>query len=321
MRSITIIVALLFLTTLNCTAKTIVVAADGSGDFKTVQAAFNAVPTHSRQPFTIYVKNGTYREKLHLDSSKTFVTLKGESAFNTILVFNDHTGKVSPRGDTINTKTSYTFLVEAENFVAKNITFRNDAGINAGQAVAVEARGDKETFINCRFTGAQDILYLNNINSRQYYQECYFEGSTDFIFGSATAWFESCHIHSIKNSYITAASTPNDHPYGFIFNNCVLTADTGINRVFLGRPWRPFSCVCFIHCYLDRHILPEGWSNWNKTENYKTVRYTEYGNYGPGAVNANRVAWSSQLTDPQAAQLTPGKVLSGWDVEQLINQQ
>lgn len=297
----------------NAQTKTVTVAQDGSGNYKTVQAALDAVPNGNGKPFVIYVKDGLYREKLHLDAEKKFVELVGESRFNTILTYDDHPGKVSPKGDSINTRTSYSFLIAADNFKARNITFRNDAGFTAGQAVAVECRGDKAVFTDCRFIGNQDILFLNSETSRQYYKDCYIEGTTDFIFGAATAWFEGCHIHSKKNSHITAASTPQEHPYGFVFYDCTLTGDSSLHAVSLGRPWRPYSWVTYIHCYMGQQIKAEGFSNWNKTESYKTARYSEYQSYGPGAATTGRVGWEKQLTPAQADQITIKNVLGGWE--------
>jgi pectinesterase len=289
--------------------KKIVVAKDGSGNYTTVQAAFDAVPVNNKQPVAIFVKSGVYKEKLHLDSTKDFVTLTGEDKFTTILTYDDHTGKLSPKGDTINTYTSQTFLMRAAGFTAMNITFENNAGFTAGQAVAAHVYGDQAVFRNCRFLGNQDVLFTVSANSHQYYERCYIEGSTDFIFGAATVWFEQCHIHSKKNSHVTAASTPKEHPYGYVFNECVLTADTMWRNVSLGRPWRPFASVSYIHCYIDRHIKPEGWSNWNTTENYKTTRYAEFENYGPGANPSARVSWARQLTAEEVKMITVDNVL------------
>ncbi|WP_431210550.1 pectinesterase family protein [Puia sp. P3] len=162
--------------------------------------------------------------------------------------------------------------------------------------------------------GNQDILFLNSSRSRQLYKDCYIEGTTDFIFGSATAWFTGCHIHSRKNSYVTAASTPMDHAYGFVFYDCTLTADSGLDRVYLGRPWRPYADVVYMNCYLGAHIVREGWSGWNKTDNWKTARYAEYGDYGPGGGVAGRVSWSKQLSDAEAGGITPRVVFGDWDV-------
>jgi pectinesterase len=297
--------------------KKITVAQDGTGDYRTVQAAFNAIPLKNNSRTVVYVKNGLYREKVQLDSGKNFVELVGESRFNTILTFDDHPGKVNLKGDSINTRSSYSFRVNANDFVARDITFRNDAGFTAGQAVAVESRGDRAVFLDCRFIGNQDILFLNSETSRQYYKNCYIEGTTDFIFGAATAWFEGCHIHSKKNSHITAASTPQNHPVGFVFNDCTLTGDSSLHMVSLGRPWRPYSMVVYMHCYIGQQVKPEGWSNWNKTESYKTARYAEYQNYGPGAATIPRVSWSKQLTPAEADQLTIQKIFPGWDPQKM----
>jgi pectinesterase len=292
--------------------KQIVVAPDGSGNYKTVQAAFDAVPANNKKPLTIYVKNGTYREKLHLDSGKNFVELKGESRFYTILIFDDHTGKNDPNGKPINTQTSHSIIISADNFTARNITFANDAGFTAGQAVALDSRGDKAQYYNCRIVGNQDILLLNNEKGRQYFKDCYIEGTTDYIFGAAPAWFENCHIHSKKNSHVTAASTPQGNTYGFVFNDCVLTGDSSLHTVSLGRPWRPYSMVIYMHCYIGQQVKAEGWSNWNQTESYKTARYAEYQNYGPGSATKGRVPWSKQLSDIEAANISIKNVLGGW---------
>ena len=298
---------------LSAQKKELTVATDGSEKYKTVQAALDAVPLKNKKPVTIYIKNGIYKEKLHLDSSKNFVTLIGEDKFKTILTYDDHPGKSSVTGEPVNTRTSWSFKVMADNFTAKNITFQNDAGFTAGQAVAMESDGDKTVFKNCRFIGNQDILFTNNPDSRQYYEDCYIEGTTDFIFGSSTAWFERCHIHSKKNSHVTAASTPQDHPFGYIFNDCVLTGDTSLHNVSLGRPWRPYASVTYIHCYIGEHIKPEGWSNWNNTDNYKTTRYAEYENYGPSADPEKRVEWSKQLTTEEIKKYTLKNIFGNWN--------
>lgn len=292
--------------------KIIIVSQDGSGQYTTVQAALDAVPLNNKTPITIFVKNGTYKEKLHLDSSKSYVTLTGEDRFNTILTYDDHTGKVTSGGKVIDTRTSASFVVKANDFTAENITIQNDAGFTAGQAVGLEVQGNRAIIRNCRITGNQDILFMSSAKSRQYYENCYIEGTTDFIFGDATAWFEKCHIHSRKDSHVTAASTPQEHTYGYVFYDCVLTGDTTLHRVSLGRPWRPYGSVTYIRCYLDKHIMPEGWANWNNTESYKTARYAEYKNYGPGSDTSQRVSWARQLTDEEVKKYTLQNVLGDW---------
>ena len=290
----------------------IVVAQDGTGDYRTVQAALDAVPLSNRQRIAIFIRSGRYREKLHLDSSKDLVSLTGEDEFNTILCYDDHPGMVSPQGDSINTRNSYSFLVKGNDFSASQITFCNEAGFSAGQAVALDVEGDRAVFRDCRIMGNQDVLFLNSEHSRQYYRHCYIEGTTDFIFGAATAWFEDCHIHSKKDSHVTAASTPKDHPYGFVFYDCMLTGDTAIHKATLGRPWRPWGYVAYIHSYIGGHIRPEGWSNWNNTDNYKTARYGEYKNYGPGADVASRFSWCRQFTDKEASAITIKNIFGDW---------
>lgn len=291
----------------------ITVAQDGSGDYKTVQKAFDAIPSNNHKPFLIFIKDGIYKEKLVLDSTKSFVTLLGEDQFSTILTYDDHTGKRSPQGDTISTYTSQSFLEAACNFTAKNITFQNDAGFSAGQAVAIQITGDKARFFNCRFVGNQDVLFPSKANTRQYFDHCYIEGTTDFIFGPSIAWFEGCHINSKKNSHITAASTPKENQFGYVFNNCVLTGDSSLHSVSLGRPWRPYANVVYMHCYVGQHIKPEGWSNWNKTENYLTARYAEYKNYGPSSDVSPRVKWAKQLSDSEAQKFRVLNVLNDWN--------
>lgn len=294
----------------------ITVAQDGSGNFKTVQAALDAIPSNNQKPVLIFIRRGIYKEKLDLDSTKQFVTLLGEDPFSTVLTYDDHTGKLSPKGDTINTYSSQSFLEAANNFTAKNITFQNDAGFSAGQAVAIQITGDKSGFFDCRFIGNQDVLFPSKANTCQYFDHCYIEGTTDFIFGPSTAWFESCHIHSKKNSHVTAASTPKENEYGYVFRNCVLTGDSSLHSVSLGRPWRPYANVVYMHCYIGQHIKPEGWSNWSNTQNYLTARYAEYKNYGPSSDASARLKWAKQLTDEEAAKYTITTVLKGWNPDE-----
>src|SRR6476469_1332349 len=211
------IILLLFSIHLFGQQKRMIVAKDGTGNFTSLQSAFDAIPLNNKKPVVVFVKKGIYHEKLHLDSSKNFVTLEGEDRFATILSYDDHTGKISPRGDTINTYSSQSFLLKANDFTAKNISFQNDAGFSAGQAVAIQIISDRDRFLNCRFLGNQDVLFPSKANTRQYFEHCYIEGTTDFIFGPSTAWFEACHIHSKKNSHVTAASTPKEFAYGYVF--------------------------------------------------------------------------------------------------------
>jgi len=282
-------------------ADPITVAQDGSGTYRTVQEAVDAVPNQAQKTVTILIKKGTYREKLVVPTLKTHIKLVGESADNTVLTFNDHTGDAAGH----DTYSSHSVLVQANDFAAENITFENNAGYTAGQAVALHVEGDRCAFRNCRVVGNQDILFLATGHTRQYFKDCYLEGTTDFIFGASTAVFDHCIIKSKKNSFITAASTPVEQPYGFVFLNCKLTADTTLaKKVHLGRPWRPSAKVVFLNTEMGAHIAPSGWDNWKKPENEKTAYFAEFNSTGPGAKPAVRVAWSHQLTAKEAKQYT-----------------
>lgn len=294
-------------------AKRIVVSQDGTGDYRTVQDAFNAIPLNNKKLLEIFIKKGVYKEKLHLDSTKNAVVIIGEDPVQTVLTYDDHTGTIAPDGTAINTMTSQTLYIKADDVKVQNITIENTAGFNAGQAVAVRVQGDRVFFLNCRILGFQDTLFTSGENSRQYYKNCFIQGSTDFIFGSSTALFDDCILRSKKNSHVTAASTPKDHEFGYVFRNCRLVADTGLNKVSLGRPWRPYASVTYITCKIDGHIFPEGWDNWKNPENEKTVRYAEYKNTGPGADTSARVKWSHQLTDEEVKQYTTRNILINWN--------
>jgi pectinesterase len=130
--------------------------------------------------------------------------------------------------------------------------------------------------------------------------------------------FKNCHIHSKKNSHVTAASTPREIPFGFVFLSCKLTADTNVNKVSLGRPWQPNASVAYVHCELGNHIIPEGWHNWKNPDNEKTARFAEFENYGPGANTASRVSWSKQLTKEDSEKYNVENILGEWGKE-LIN--
>jgi len=293
----------------------ITVALDGSGDYKSVQAAFDAIPTGNTKPVTIFVRKGTYKERLVLDVRKDFISLIGEDKLTTILTFDNHTGRRLANGDTINTRTSASFFVYASDFTAENITFENNAGFDAGQAVAVFANGDHLKFLNCRLIGFQDVLFCSGVGSRQFYKDCYIEGTTDFIFGPSTAVFQNCLIHSKKNSHVTAASTPQDVKYGFVFFDCTLTADEKTDKVTLGRPWRPYSSVTYIRCNMGSHIIPAGWDNWRNPANEATARYAEYGSTGPGGAKEMRASWINQLTDEEVKAFTLQGIFSDWKLE------
>lgn len=280
------------------------VAKDGTGDYKYIQDAIDAMRAYPLQPITLYIKNGVYNEKILLPTDNTDVIFIGESVEKTIITFNDYSG----RGK-LNTFTSYTAKISGNRFIAENITFANSAG-PVGQALALYVDADKAVFKNCRFLGNQDTIFLTGENSRQYFVDCFIEGTTDFIFGPATAVFQRCTIRCKSNSYITAANTTKGKKFGFVFLDCAIKADSSVTRIFLGRPWRAFSKTAFIHCVLPKEIAPQGWNNWSNPENENTVLYAEYKNTAEGSNTNGRVSWSKQLTDKEASAYTITTIFS-----------
>jgi len=233
----------------------------------------------------------------------------GESTDKTIITYDDFFDKIN-RGRN-STFYTYTLLIQANDFRLENITVENSAG-PVGQAVALHCEGDRCVFTNCRFLGNQDTVYAAGRFSHMLFTNCYIEGTTDYIFGEATAIFERCTIHSKGDSYITAASTPEGKPFGFVFLNCKLTVSEGVKKVYLGRPWRIYAKVAFLNCKMGDFICPEGWHNWSKPESEKLVVYAEYNNSGPGVSTTRRVSWSHQLTDEEASAFTPENILGEW---------
>ncbi|MCC6399094.1 MAG: acetylxylan esterase [Bacteroidetes bacterium] len=289
-----------------------VVAADGTGMFRTIQEAVNACRDYSERDYRIFIKSGRYREKLVIPGWKRRITLVGEDVETTVITYDDHAGKLDAEGKKMGTFRSFTCMVSGTDISFENITFENTAG-QVGQAVAMHVDGDRCVFRNCRFLGNQDTLLAAGETSRQYFDSCTIEGTTDFIFGPATALFRKCTILSKKNSYITAASTVQAREFGFVFLHCRLVADSSHRKVYLGRPWRLYAATAFIGCEMGGHIVPEGWHNWSKPEAEKTARYVEYGSTGPGGGMTERVGWSRQLTAEEAGRYTIEKVLGGYD--------
>ncbi len=284
----------------------LVVAKDGSGDFFSLQEAVMALPDFSRRELWLLVREGEYREKVTIPASKRMVRLTGEGADRTLVAWDDYAQKVNRFGDQMGTSGSSTIYFGGDHWQVEDLTFANTAG-PVGQAVAVQCLGTEIRFLRCRFLGWQDTLYLHGLgnrdgeelssNARYHFEECYVEGSTDFIFGSAEARFERCEIHSKRDSYITAASTCKGQRAGLLFVECRLTAAQGVARCYLGRPWRNYAQTGFVRCYMGEHILPEGWHNWSKPEAEKTVRYWEVASEGPGAAPKGRVRWAKSYAE------------------------
>ena len=283
---------------------TIVVSRDGTGNFRTLQEAIESARAFMDYTVTIYVKNGVYKEKVIVPSWVENIDIIGEDRDKTIITYDDH-ANINKMG----TFRTYTVKVEGSDITFKNLTIENNAA-QLGQAVALHTEGDRLKFINCRILGNQDTIYTGAKFTRLYFKDCYIDGTTDFIFGPSTALFENCMIHSKRNSYVTAASTPKEAKYGYIFKHCKLTAEPGVDKVYLGRPWRPYAYTLFIECELGKHIVPAGWHNWGKQSNEETARYMEYKNTGEGANASERVAWSKQLTKKEAEAVTVDAIFS-----------
>jgi pectinesterase len=289
----------------------IVVAADGSGQFTNLQTAIMSVPSGSRtSPVVIRLKPGTYKELIYIQREKRFFRLVGEDPATTVVTFDLYAGLTNFDGKIITTFRTPSTVIDADDFLAENITFQNSAG-PTGQALAIRVDGDRAVFRNCRFLGWQDTILLNR--GRQYFENCIIAGHVDFIFGAATAWFEKCHIQCLGNGYITAASTPVDQPFGFVFSNCKIIGDQSETRTCLGRPWRIYASTIFLNTEMSDVVRPEGWNDWKKSETHHTARYAEYHSTGPGGSPKQRVDWAKQLTKAEAAAITPEKVLGGAD--------
>lgn len=286
-----------------------VVAKDGSGDFFSVQEAINAVPDYRKNSrTTILVREGVYKEKLVVPESKINVSLVGQDG--AVISYDDYATKPNLFGEDKGTSGSSSCYIYAPDFYAENMTFENTSG-PVGQAVACFVNSDRAYFKNCHFLGFQDTLYTYGKGCRQYYENCYIEGTVDFIFGWSTAVFNHCIINSKGNGYVTAPSTDRGQKYGYVFYDCTLTADDGVKKVYLSRPWRPYAQAVFIRCKLGKHIVPEGWNNWDQKDTEKTVFYAEYKSSGEGANPKTRVSFSHQLENLKGYEI--GTVLAGND--------
>lgn len=289
-----------------------VVALDGSGNYTSLQEAISSAPmrTDPTQPrWTIRVKPGTYHERIYVQRERGHMRIVGDDAEKTVVEFNVHANLPGPDGKPLGTFRTPTVQIDGDGMVWENITLANTAG-PVGQALALRADGDRLEFRHVRFLGWQDTVLVNR--GRHYFEDCYIEGHVDFIFGAATAWFERCHIHALRDGYLTAASTPQDTAHGYVFSHCKVTGAEGA-KTYLGRPWRNFAKTVFLHTEMSANVRPEGWHNWNKPDAEKTTFYAEFDSTGPGASPATRVPWAHALTSAQAAAYTPSAVLGGAD--------
>lgn len=293
-----------------------VVDKDGRGDFLTLQAAIDAVPDYLKNvQTTILLKPGVYRERIIIPASKCNLKIVGCGAENSVITFDNSARKLWPDMEhEIGTSGSASVFVNADDVTFEDLSIRNDAG-QVGQAVALMTNGDRIMLRRCHIIGNQDTIYTygrygdDGQTCRSLYVDCLIEGTTDFIFGPGRCWLENCEIRSKRNSYVTAASTFEGEKYGYVFNRCRLTAIPGIDRAYLGRPWRDYAKVVYLNCEIGPHILPEGWHNWNNPSKEKTAFYAEYACYGPGADTSARVGWAHQLSDAEAAGYTLDNVM------------
>ena len=314
--------------------------------FSTIQGAIDSIPPNNTTPITLSIRPGIYKEKLTIN--RPYLTLIGEDPATTVLTYQDYAKMPMPDGSKCGTFRSYSCFIDANDITLKNLTLENSSGSGriAGQALALYADGDRILLENCRLLGHQDTLFTgplppsaiqqngfigpkehaDRINGRHCYKNCTIYGDVDFIFGSATAYFEHCTIHSLEDSgrsdskyggnrgYITAASTPEGQPYGYVFFQCHFTSDCPPHSVYLGRPWRNYTKTVLLECNLEEHIKEEGWHDWNKEEAHTQTFYAEYRSFGPGAAPEKRVPWSHQLSESEAALYTKEKVLDGWNI-------
>lgn len=285
-------------------SKQLVVDGSGKGDFVTLQQAIDAVRAFDPDGCTlILLKNGVYREKIIIPDYVCNLKIVGENKENTIISYNDH-AKI----DNMGTFRTYTMQIRGNDITLENLTVENAAEPLA-QAVALHTEGNRLILKNCIFRGNQDTVYAGGEDNKLLFQNCYVEGTTDFVFGSATAWFEKCELHCKKDSYITAASTPQQVKIGFVFNNCTITVAPELISVYLGRPWRRYAMTVFMNCYLPDAINPDGWDNWRNPENERTARFAEYGNVGEGSDTSQRKKWVKILSKREAKKIKMNDVL------------
>lgn len=285
------------------------VSRDGTGDYNTIQSAIDSISDHNEQEVIIYIYKGIYREKLVIN--KPHITLAGQDRVSTKVVYGDYADMIMENGERRGTFRSQTIFIDADYCTIRNLTIENDAGCGTqkGPAIAVYADGDRLLFDQCDILGSQDTLFTAplppvplvpdgfagakadspRVNGRQHYKHCLISGDVDFIFGSATAFFEACTIYSKNNSrigskgYITAASTAKGQEYGYVFYQCKFESNCPPQSVYLGRPWRNFAKTVLISCYLGEHIKTAGWHDWDKPDARANCFYAEYESTGPGA--------------------------------------
>ncbi len=312
----------------------VIVSKDGTGSYSSVQAAIDAAPSNRTTPYVIYIKNGRYKEKINIPSTKPFIQIVGEDVAKVVITYDDYASKMTSCFATLGTQNSASFTVNATDFAAYNVTFENSYG-EGSQAVAVLVNADRAVFYNCRFLGNQDTVYLKGGGTpRNYFKSCYIDGNIDFIFGSSVAILDSCVIYaksrtSSGSSYITAPNTPAGQSYGFIFRDCKFPNNTGNTSYYLSRPWPSPSPsgtqqkVILLSCLLSSHINPAGWTIWDANTITSNLYYAEYNSRyfnGLPVDVSQRVSWSYQITQSDSSNYSITNVFSTWDPLNVINQ-
>lgn len=271
---------------------------DGGGDFTTVRAAVDSVPNRNSRRVVIQIAAGVYEEKVFVPKSKPFITFQGAGKDVTTIVWHD------TQADVGTTQDSATVGVNSQGFIAKGIAFQNSAtapgpGAVGAQAVALKISGDQAAFYDCNFLGAQDTLFDDH--GRHYFENCFIQGSIDFIFGDGQSFYKGCQLHALAVSpgSLTAQKRSSaGESTGFSFVQCTVT---GSGMMYLGRAWGAYSRVVFSYTYIADIIIPQGWNNWGISDRENTVFYGQYKCSGPGANENGRAAWSHELTDDEAA--------------------
>ncbi len=309
------------------------VSADGKKDFSSINGALEAAKKHDGDRVVINISAGVYRERIRV--TQKYISFVGEDENSTKITWSDAADDIMPEGDKRGTFRTPSVFIDADDFHASHISFLNEAGqgYEVGQALAVYADGDRLVFESCRFEGYQDTLFTAPLpqkpiksggfkgdkefkprkHGRHLYKDCFISGNVDFIFGSATAYFENCEIfmrdrHDEVNGYALAPSTYEETKFGYVFNHCRFTSDCAKESAYLGRPWRNYAKAVILNSEIGGHIKKEGWHDWDKKDAWDTMFFAEYGNYGEGASD-KRAPFVKMLTADEAAVYTRENVL------------
>ena len=317
-----------------------IVDCNGNGDYLTIQAAVNDIDRLGQTDRTIRIRPGIYHERVVVFPND--LKLVGEGADQTIITFSGCAKDLDENGQEKGTFLSYTFLITGENVTLENLTIRNDAGEGSavGQAVALYAAGDRGSFRNCRFIAHQDTLFCGPLmpkvanrirglegtaecvpsvgdspvtTSREYFDQCFIQGDIDFIFGPYRCWFERCTLFmNSAGGWYTAANTPREQEFGFVFHECDLTGACEEGAAYLGRPWRPYARTVFLECSMDEHVSPQGFADWDAGKPI-TDRCGEWGTKGVRKDQGTRHPAQKRLTDQEAENITLRAVIGGSD--------